>query len=239
MHYNRARLAGKLDEVVPPSQAPCEHCGGPVVARRWGARFCSTSCKQDAADAAARERTLARHMARVKECAWCRDPLPIGKRANARFCSVECGTKWHNQQKALVQKRATVATREPCPVCAEPVPASRPRGALYCSKVCKDSADHSMSPEASRRRKDDILRYLYGLSVEDYQARLDAQGGVCAVCGTDKPGGKGAFHVDHCHTGGHVRGLLCHHCNLGLGNFKDDPERLRRAAAYLEAAVKE
>ena len=63
---------------------------------------------------------------------------------------------------------------------------------------------------------------------------LAAQGGRCAICGTDKPGGKGSFHVDHCHVGGEIRGLLCHSCNIGLGQFKDDRERIQAAIAYLE-----
>lgn len=58
---------------------------------------------------------------------------------------------------------------------------------------------------------------------------LAAQGGLCAVCQEAL-----AVHVDHDHATGAVRDLLCFNCNGGLGQFRDDPELLRAAAAYVE-----
>src|SRR5690606_29139249 len=87
-----------------------------------------------------------------------------------------------------------------------------------------------------RKRQANIqkLRQNYGLSVEEFEAKLAAQGGVCAIC-KGPPNGKGRYHVDHCHKTGKVRGLLCHHCNLGIGNLKDDADLVLAAAAYLVA----
>ena len=70
----------------------------------------------------------------------------------------------------------------------------------------------------------------YGLDWEDYEALYEAQQGLCAICGDsmeDTP------HVDHCHTEGHVRGLLCGRCNIGLGQFRDSVEYLEAAVRYL------
>ena len=72
----------------------------------------------------------------------------------------------------------------------------------------------------------------YGLTRDELAALL-AQHGVCAICQTDKWGKKGP-QIDHDHVTGAVRGVLCSNCNNGLGRFKDDPARLRAAAAYLE-----
>ena len=72
----------------------------------------------------------------------------------------------------------------------------------------------------------------YGLSLQDYRAMLERQGKVCGICKTPgKP-----LCVDHCHATGKVRGLLCRDCNLGLGNYKDNPVFTRAATAYLEAS---
>jgi hypothetical protein len=75
----------------------------------------------------------------------------------------------------------------------------------------------------------------FGLTREQWEERLAAQGFKCACCGADDPnarGGKG-WVVDHCHRHGHVRGILCSHCNTGLGMANDDPAILKKWIAYL------
>lgn len=76
--------------------------------------------------------------------------------------------------------------------------------------------------------------YRYGITSEQYAEMLAAQGGRCAICRTESPGGrKKMMSVDHCHSSNKVRGLLCTNCNAGLGHFRDDPDLLRAAVAYL------
>lgn len=84
------------------------------------------------------------------------------------------------------------------------------------------------------------LKRTYGLSTEQYAAMLALQGNRCGICGSFSSGvmtkgGHARWHVDHDHTTGRVRGLLCGPCNVGLGGFKDNPVALRNAAIYLEA----
>lgn len=76
----------------------------------------------------------------------------------------------------------------------------------------------------------------YGLTPEQYDAMLEKQGGVCAICRKAPPAQR-RLAVDHDHVTGVVRGLLCTSCNLGLGKFMESLELLRRAVAYLQAAI--
>lgn len=92
---------------------------------------------------------------------------------------------------------------------------------------------------AHRRTK---LKARFGLSEGQLAAMVEAQGDRCALCGTETPGGAGRWHIDHDHAccsgkrtcGECIRGLLCNNCNMGLGQFKDDPDLMRRAAEYVE-----
>jgi len=85
------------------------------------------------------------------------------------------------------------------------------------------------------RRRDAFLRRTHGIGEAEYQARLAAQEHKCAICGAPpKPEKTFSLDVDHDHSTNEVRGLLCNACNQGLGYFKDNPERLRAAALYLE-----
>jgi len=82
------------------------------------------------------------------------------------------------------------------------------------------------------------LRKLHGLSIDDYEKMYDEQGCVCAICGNPETihgvnGKSRKLAVDHCHTTGKIRGLLCTNCNKGLGHFKDSKDLLKKAIKYL------
>lgn len=88
------------------------------------------------------------------------------------------------------------------------------------------------------RVKNAELKKTHGISLSLYNAKLEYQKGVCAICrkpetALDKNGQIRRLSVDHCHNHGHIRGLLCTACNRGLGLFQDDAERLIRAAKYI------
>lgn len=106
-------------------------------------------------------------------------------------------------------------------------------------------------PEQSRRRHKESQRRWkaanperhrelnfkskYGITFAERDAMLVAQGNKCAACGTSEPGGKyKTWHMDHCHKTKRNRGILCHGCNVSLGHMKDDPEKIRCLADYIE-----
>ena len=66
-------------------------------------------------------------------------------------------------------------------------------------------------------------RTKYGVCKEDLGEQK------CLICGSSE-----RLHIDHCHTTGVVRGLLCHYCNIGVGMFKDNPELLIKAVSYIK-----
>jgi hypothetical protein len=82
------------------------------------------------------------------------------------------------------------------------------------------------------RRKKETTRQLYNLTEGQFIELLNEQGGCCSICKRllEKP------CIDHCHTTGKIRGILCNNCNAGLGMFKDNPEWCEKAAEYLRTA---
>lgn len=78
------------------------------------------------------------------------------------------------------------------------------------------------------------LKKLYGLAHGTYAKMLAAQGGCCAICGTDATNGRRRLNVDHCHETKVVRGLLCGKCNTGIGQLNHSEVLLLSAARYLK-----
>jgi hypothetical protein len=82
------------------------------------------------------------------------------------------------------------------------------------------------------------LKKLYGVTIEWYKAKHDAQNGLCAICDQSEKakirGQQLSLAVDHCHNTGAVRELLCRACNNAIGALNHDPATLRKAADYLE-----
>lgn len=81
------------------------------------------------------------------------------------------------------------------------------------------------------------IKSKYGLTIEEYNALLQAQGNVCAACKYPftyiRNGKPESYHVDHDHKTDKVRGLLCGDCNRALGYLKDDPERIKGLLEYV------
>lgn len=89
-------------------------------------------------------------------------------------------------------------------------------------------------PEATRLSKKKSADKTWLTKFGELQEK---QQGVCAICKQLASGmlnSRARLAVDHCHTTGKIRGLLCGGCNVGLGHFKDNPEYLANAIEYLK-----
>jgi hypothetical protein len=192
----------------------------------------------------------------TKICSHCRVRKPVAefspKKTGAGGVGSECRWCGADRQSALrdrrrkARKKMAHMGRKPavrkgsqrCYTCGITKPLSafhrdrdRKTGrSVYCAPCAsaKTRAWYAADPQRSR----DLNRQrLFGLKPGEFAAMSAAQEGLCACCG-EAPGKKG-LQVDHCHRSMRIRALLCGPCNLGLGSFKDDPERLRKALAYL------
>lgn len=90
-------------------------------------------------------------------------------------------------------------------------------------------ASYYRNPQKTRDRQ---LRLAFGITLEQYENLLKQQNNRCAICNCP-PSGPKSFAVDHCHSSGKVRGLLCRGCNVGIGNLKDSISILESAIIYL------
>ncbi|MFF2202628.1 endonuclease VII domain-containing protein [Streptomyces sp. NPDC058145] len=176
----------------------------------------------------------------VKRCSRCKEHKPRAAFAQNKamrdglqaYCR-ECAAEYHQQRQVAkgrgVRPRVAVpAGHKFCRTCGEIKPHSdwtRNRsasdGLATLCKACKAAQGRAQH-----------LKRNYGLTEAERDAMVATQRGLCAIC-LDAP----AMHVDHCHGTGRVRGVLCFSCNAALGQFKDQPEVIRRAAAYVEGNV--
>lgn len=161
-----------------------------------------------------------------KTCTTCLRELPLedfgpqkgtkdGLRYKCRDCFKRYMADWRSKNRDYLRSAAL----------------QRSRGMSHEEKVRKralDSKRYHAAPEVAR---DKLLRRKYGITQVEYDTMLAAQGGACAIC--DSPNERRILAVDHHHSTGVVRGLLCDSCNNGLGRFRDNPDLLARAIAYL------
>jgi hypothetical protein len=119
----------------------------------------------------------------------------------------------HDRKKAILERRARQRRRE----------------RELASRLKAASAPPTYKPQGSRAH---TLWKKYRMTTEQYDRLLASQDGGCAICGARPPSDR-SLAVDHCHERFVIRGILCQPCNVGLGNFKDNPETMQKAIQYL------
>lgn len=140
----------------------------------------------------------------------------------------------------------TRAFPDRCPRCGEmrerdeyPDSPKAPSGKYGYCKPCKAQY---MRERAQRSREngtqmiENLKRSLkrYGVDLAWYEERMKLSGGRCEICGGGPTGNHLRLVIDHNHATGEARGLLCGDCNKALGALGDSPQRIRKAAEYLE-----
>jgi hypothetical protein len=167
-----------------------------------------------------------------------RQPVAEGWRATC-LCGWDSG---HGPTRREVKERYTTHLIAALPICSRcklPTPRSAmSTGAKHLCKKCSTAKTRewaAANPRAwDRHRRKSVLKRRYNMTLEQFDALLASQGGVCAICRNPPTDPRGFRpHVDHDHATGKVRGVLCWKCNSGLGSFRDSPDLLAAAIAYL------
>jgi hypothetical protein len=137
-----------------------------------------------------------------------------------KVCNVEKPTEGSFWEKSEKRKDGSTGYRSVCSECS--------------IKERLDKYHNKGGKEEQKQRSFRSLMRSYGITPEIYQQERINQNYKCLLCGSpeqDQPHGR--LYVDHCHTTGKYRGLLCNLCNTALGQFKDNTEVLQKAIEYL------
>lgn len=116
------------------------------------------------------------------------------------------------------------------------------RECAFCKKIFIGGYKHKKSCTKYCAQRLAKIRVKFNITGHDIIDILEKQKNKCCICKgfvSYHDEGIKASHIDHCHTSGKVRGILCSACNLGLGHFKDNKTALRRAINYLIKSKKE
>ncbi len=168
----------------------------------------------------------------LKRCSRCKETKPLsdfnknstakdGLQHKCRDCGRIACRVWYGKNLETERQRARDRVRVYGP-------ADRARNKAWAAANPEKARHHS-------RKK--LLGTKYNMTIEEHDALFASQGMVCGACGSPTANSKKGWSTDHCHTTGVVRGILCHHCNVGIGHAKDSAETLRAWIAYLERAA--
>lgn len=163
---------------------------------------------------------------------YCKPCFKVRNAATVRRRAARDG----KEVRRFIPRQALPEGMKRCPDCCEVKPleafsrnkSARDGRAAYC-KPCQNARTKESRERVHGGSRHYHLKRRYGLGADDVAAMVEEQFGVCVICLAPRP-----QHVDHDHQTGKVRAVLCFNCNGGLGQFRDQPELLRRAADYLE-----
>lgn len=210
--------------VVHPVKA-CRHCGVEFTPKRSDTLTCSKKCNRDFFHARERERRQASK--ETRDCATCGSPF-VPFRDSSRTCSESC---YRTYVLRLGREDRAARRLDPtecvyCGVTYTPRLKTQTRcGSPKCAHAHRRAIDKHRASHLARK---------FGITPDEYDRMLEAQGNVCAICNAPCATGR-RLAVDHDHRTGAIRGLLCFRCNVVLGKFDDDLDLFASATTYLRS----
>jgi hypothetical protein len=176
-----------------------------------------------------------------KRCSGCKRALPVtafakdrnrndGLQVRCRECVAEYGAAYYRRRRDAIGKPVRDKVDVPaghklCRTCGE----VKPHSQWHRNATASDGLSTRCKACRAVQGRQGHLKRQYGITEAERDELVASQGGVCCICLAALP-----VHVDHCHNTGRVRGVLCFSCNAALGQFKDRPDVIRRAATYVE-----
>ncbi|WP_405738856.1 endonuclease VII domain-containing protein [Streptomyces sp. NBC_00028] len=177
----------------------------------------------------------------AKQCRKCQRDLPLaafardrnrldGLQVHCRECVAEYSAAHYRRRREAMGKAVREHVEVPaghklCRTCGE----VKPHSEWHRNATASDGLSTRCKACRAVQGRQDHLKRQYGMTEAERDEMVASQMGLCVIC-LKAP----AVHVDHCHKTGRVRGVLCFNCNSAIGKLGDDPDAVRRAAAYLE-----
>ncbi|MFD6286887.1 endonuclease VII domain-containing protein [Streptomyces sp. NPDC060205] len=178
-----------------------------------------------------------------KRCSGCERVLPLaafardrnrldGLQVRCKECVAEYSAAHYRRRreaegKVVREKVDVPAGHKLCRTCGE----IKPHGEWHRNASASDGLSTRCKACRVVQGRQGHLKRHYGMTEAERDEMVASQKGLCVIC-LKAP----AVHVDHCHETGRVRGVLCFNCNSAIGKLGDDPDAVRRAAAYLEGS---
>ncbi|GGZ61347.1 endonuclease VII domain-containing protein [Streptomyces bluensis] len=175
-----------------------------------------------------------------RRCSRCKESKPRAAFASNKaardglqaYCR-ECWAAYHQERQLAKGRNVRPRVETPeghkfCRSCGE----IKPHSEWHRNATASDGLSTSCKTCRAGKGRAGHLKRQYGMTEAERDEMIASQMGLCVIC-LKAP----AAHVDHCHSTGRVRGVLCFNCNSAIGKWGDDPDAARRVAAYLEGTT--